>query len=97
LIKIFVRLYVSDFVAFERFERNAIKILANYGGSLVEAFETKRSGSSGEEIHILEFPDRESFERYRHDPDLRNLSELREKAIFKTEVQESIAIKNYDQ
>ncbi len=87
MIKIYVKLYVIDFDLFEEFEQCAIQILKRYNGKLIEAFEVKRLGNSGEEIHILEFPDRKSFDRYRSDNELKKLSALREKAISKTEIE----------
>lgn len=96
MISIFVRLHVADFSAFEEFERSALKIAQRYGGRLISAFEVKRSGNSGEEIHILEFPDQKNFDSYRLDPDLKKLSKLRAKAISKTEIEQSISVKHYN-
>ncbi len=96
MIKILVKLEVRDFEALEQFERFVSKIMTTYQGRIVEAFETHRSDNQGQEVHLLEFPDHESFENYRQDKRHSQFASLREKAISKTEVIQSTKLKNYE-
>ena len=70
------------------FERQAIPILREHGGTLVRAFEPEAAGTGDtpHEIHLLEFPSSEAFAAYRSDPRLAALSELRERGISRTVV-----------
>lgn len=96
MITILVRLEVKDFSALEEFESQAARIMQNYQGRISSAFETiRKPDGSGEEIHILEFPNEESFANYRADKSLAALSSLRNKAISNTEVKISVSIKSY--
>jgi len=71
---------------FAKFETTAAGIMRRYGGTI-----ERRIGvapGSGEnlpyEVHILSFPDARSFQRYRTDPDLEALRDLRALAIRET-------------
>ena len=70
---------------FEQFETAAESIMRRYGGRL-----ERRIGFAGRkpdhphEVHIVTFPDQQSFERYRTDADLQALAELRTRAIHHT-------------
>ena len=97
MIYILVILEVKDFNAFELFEQQAAKIMEQYQGRIISAFETRReTDNSGEEIHVLEFPDEAAFSDYRSDSSLAKLADLRSQAILKTEVKISYCMKNYD-
>ena len=96
MINILVRLSVKDFDLFETFEKQAAMIMSKYDGRIISAFEIARNpDGSGEEIHILEFPNEDTFNRYRADAELAKLSELRQQAIAGTEVQMNLCIKTY--
>jgi len=96
MLNILVKLAVKDFELFETFEKQAALIMSKYDGRIISAFEIARNpDGSGEEIHILEFPNEDTFNRYRADADLAKLSELRQRAIADTEVQMSVRIKTY--
>ena len=96
MINVLIRLEVKDFEALEKFEKQAVAIMIRYRGRLVSAFETARSeDGTGEEVHVLEFPNKEAFALYRDDDSLANLAGLRNQAILSTEVQISLHPKYY--
>lgn len=96
MINILVKLEVKDFCALEVFEKQASMIMGKYQGRIISAFETFRnSEGSGEEIHVLEFPNEEAFINYRSDNSLVNLASLRDQAISNTEVKISLCVKAY--
>jgi len=96
MIHVLVKLDVLDFVALDEFERSAALVMQSYGGEIVCVFETERTSKHrGCEVHVLQFPSESRFEEYRDDVRLGALSELREKAIGKTEVTISDKIKSY--
>lgn len=89
MIQIVVLLEIKDPTAFRTYETTAIKIMAKYEGKLLAAFkpDLKESSTTATgEIHYLQFPNLEAFHHYRLDPDLANISELRQQAISKTTI-----------
>ncbi len=96
MINILVTIEVKDFNLFATFERKALEIMRSHGGDIIRAFETHRNDDgSGQEIHLLEFPNDRDFSDYRANPLLLVHSDLREKAIKSTSVVTSIELKNY--
>ena len=96
MIYILVQLEVRDYEAFEKFELFAIGIMKTYQGKLVSVFEIERTeDGEGREIHLLEFPNEEQFEKYKNDPELAKKNDLRSKAISNTSISISTAIKSY--
>jgi uncharacterized protein (DUF1330 family) len=73
---------------FERFESSAAAIMRRYGGKIERriSFPLANDPSQPHELHVVTFPDPESFDRYRRDPDLQALAGLRAKAIRQTMV-----------
>ena len=71
---------------FERFEARAAQIMSRHGGRVERRISLSCHGdpSGPDEVHIVAFPDQESFERYRGDPELLALADLREEAIRQT-------------
>jgi uncharacterized protein (DUF1330 family) len=71
---------------FEQFEASAEKIMRRYGGSIERriGFPTNANADHPHELHIVAFPDQQAFERYRADPDLQALAQLRAQAIRQT-------------
>jgi uncharacterized protein (DUF1330 family) len=84
---------------YERFEAEASRIMGRHGGRIVRriklsaAAETAASSerrdsaervSSPHEVHVVEFADSASFSRYRADPEVRALADLRAAAIRDT-------------
>lgn len=98
MIKIIVLIDVKDFVAFREYETKAVSIMRLYGGKMLSAFEPNESESieaNCSEVHYLEFPDLDSFKRYRKDVKLVEMSALREQAISKIRIIVSGKFKSY--
>ncbi len=73
---------------FERFETAAESIMQRYGGRIERRIGFPLSADPGQphEVHIVTFPDHQSFERYRADADLQALADLRTRAIHHTTI-----------
>jgi hypothetical protein len=79
---------------YERFETEAARIMSRYGGRIERRVvlpvpplsSTASVPPQPDEIHLVHFPDAESFARYRTDPELAGLAELRAAAIRDTVV-----------
>jgi uncharacterized protein (DUF1330 family) len=73
---------------FERFETAAADIMGRHGGRIERRLplEPGDDPERPNEVHIVTFPDPAAFERYRADPELARLQELRERAIRRTTV-----------
>ena len=98
MIDIVVLLKIRDRALFQEFETEALSILKTYNGELITAFEPVQddtASDSVDEVHCLRFPDMNSLNRYRADPLLASLSELRSHAIAETRVLVSANHKNY--
>ena len=97
MINILVTLEVKNFDLLALFEIKAAEIMRAHGGHIISAFETIRNeDDSGQEIHLLEFPNDASFEEYRADVRHIEHAELRDKAIDTTSIVISRELKNYD-
>jgi uncharacterized protein (DUF1330 family) len=68
---------------FEEFETAADAIMLRHGGRIERriGFAPSADPAQPHEVHLVSFPDQQSFERYRSDPDLQALAELRARAI----------------
>ncbi|MGH7856365.1 MAG: DUF1330 domain-containing protein [Candidatus Binatia bacterium] len=72
---------------FEEYERQAFRIMARYGGTLERRMRRGGGDSAGpDEVHVVSFPDEESFRSYRSDGEVEALSALRRDAIRDTVV-----------
>ena len=73
---------------FEEFESSAAEIMRRHGGAIERRIRCAGRPDSGEpyEVHIVTFPDHQALDRYRKDPELARLAELRAKAIHHTVV-----------
>jgi uncharacterized protein (DUF1330 family) len=73
---------------FEQFETAAESIMHRHGGRMERriGFPAGADPNQPHEVHILAFPDEESFARYRADTDLQALADLRARAIRHTTV-----------
>src|SRR5271169_3838780 len=71
---------------FEQFETAAESIMQRYGGHLERriGFPSSTDSDQPHEVHIVTFPDQESFAGYRADADLQARAELRTRAIRQT-------------
>jgi uncharacterized protein (DUF1330 family) len=87
----------ADPAAFEAFERKAAVIMARHGGRIDRAV---RMGGAGEdppfEVHLVSFPDAQSFEAYRADPATLALRAERERVIRRTQVLEGVEAGPYE-
>jgi uncharacterized protein (DUF1330 family) len=83
---------------FERYERSAATIMRGYGGTIERrvSFPSPRRPSDPHELHLVTFPDRDSFDRYRSDPELAALAELRAAAIRETVVWEGVDLPPFE-
>jgi uncharacterized protein (DUF1330 family) len=83
---------------FERFESAAARSMGRYGGRIERriSFPASDGASEPHEMHVVTFPDRESFARYRDDPDLRALAAVRERAIRRTVVWEGVDVAPFE-
>jgi uncharacterized protein (DUF1330 family) len=77
-------------VEFDSFERAALAIVARHGGSLMRRVGLRDGLGSNppNELHVLMFPSREAYDRYRDDPELTALAPLRARAILRTVIWE---------
>ena len=75
-----------DEAEFERFETAVAKIMQRHGGTLERRIAMERGGDASQphEVHIVTFPERAALDRYRADPEFRELAALRTEAIRET-------------
>lgn len=96
MINILVTLEVKNFDSLTLFETKAAEIMRSHGGHIISAFETIRNeDDSGQEVHVLEFPNDAAFAEYRADSQLLEHTELRDKAIISINIVKSRTLKNY--
>jgi hypothetical protein len=83
---------------FERFESEASRIMGRHGGRIARRIKLSGSSAPGsardpgsprsprppDEVHIVEFIDGAAFSRYRADPEIRALADVRAAAIRDT-------------
>jgi len=86
-----VRLFINvgRKAEFQQFEREAARIMQNYGGRIEKAIRpmiSEQKDALPHEIHIVSFPSMKHFEEYREDSDLSKLKTLRQSAITRTEI-----------
>lgn len=82
---------------FEQFESRAAAVMERHGGRIDRRIAVGSVGGVADparpdEVHLVTFPDRESFARYRTDPEMNALAELRARAIRKTVVWEGTEV-----
>jgi uncharacterized protein (DUF1330 family) len=72
---------------FERYETQAVAIMARHGGRLERRMRCHpRDESAPDEVHVVSFPDQAAFQRYRADPELTALADLRARVVRRTVV-----------
>jgi hypothetical protein len=72
---------------FDEFETAAARIMRRYGGVIERRIGIAPTDENQpDEVHVVMFPDRTAFERYRADAELQGLAELRQKAIRLTTI-----------
>lgn len=99
MIQIIVLLEIGDPDSFKEFEIKATAIMKKYGGKVISAFCPDKEVSTNDdigEIHILEFPSIQAFRNYRIDEELKNMQQLRKKAVISTKVYVSDKFVSYE-
>jgi uncharacterized protein (DUF1330 family) len=71
---------------FENFETQAAEIMSRVGGRIERRIgcSNKDDASAPDEVHLVTFPDEDSYNRYRESPEIKALASLRAIAIRKT-------------
>lgn len=70
---------------FQAFEARALRLMSEFGGKLLFAFQPDDTDGDVE-VHVLEFPDRLSFEKYRNDPPTKDMAADRDRVIESTRI-----------
>jgi uncharacterized protein (DUF1330 family) len=81
-----IKINVGREAEYERFENAVAKVITRHGGAVERRIALEPGGDSARphEVHILTFPDRAAFERYRTDPEIPTLAAQRAEAIQET-------------
>lgn len=103
ITKLPITLIVSLFIhpnrhaEFESFEARATEIMGRVGGRIERriACSTEEDPSVPDEIHIVTFPDLDSFNRYRESVKLQALASVRASAIRKTVVWRGVDLPSF--
>ena len=99
-ITLIVALFVNPdrHAEFESFEARAAEIMSGFGGRIERriGFANKNDSSVPDEVHVVTFPDLESYNRYRESPEIQALANLRAIAIRKTVVWRGVELPEYD-
>ena len=87
-ITLIVALFVNPdrHAEFESFEARAAEIMSRFGGKIERriGFANRDDASVPDEVHVVTFPDLESYNRYRESPGIQALASQRAIAIRKT-------------
>jgi antibiotic biosynthesis monooxygenase (ABM) superfamily enzyme len=83
---------------FESFETQAAEIMSRVGGRIERqiACSNKDDPTAPDEVHLVTFPDVDSYNRYRELPELKALASLRAIAIRKTVVWRGTELPAFD-
>jgi antibiotic biosynthesis monooxygenase (ABM) superfamily enzyme len=99
-ITLIVALFVNPdrHAEFASFEARASQIMSGVGGRIERRIEcsTNDDSSVPDEVHVVTFPDLDSYNRYRESPDLKALASLRASAIRKTIVWRGVELPAFD-
>jgi len=89
----------AETAAFHEFERQAARIMARHGGVIerVVVIDSRDDEDTFKEVHIVTFPNADSFEAYRADDALRPIAHLRAQAVVSTVIWVGRAGLNYTQ
>lgn len=73
---------------FRDYERRTARIMARHGGSIDHTVvaSSPETDPHLKEVHLVRFPDQQSFQAYRNDPDLAAISHLRDESVVSAEV-----------
>jgi antibiotic biosynthesis monooxygenase (ABM) superfamily enzyme len=83
---------------FESFETQATEIMSRVGGRIERRIgcSNKDDASAPDEVHLVTFPDADSYNRYRASSELQALASLRAVAIRKTVVWRGFELPAFD-
>jgi antibiotic biosynthesis monooxygenase (ABM) superfamily enzyme len=99
-ITLVVALYIHPgrSAEFESFEAQAAEIMSRVGGRIERriACSNKDDASAPDEVHLVTFPDVDSYNRYRESSELQALASLRAVAIRKTVVWRGTELPAFD-
>ncbi len=79
------------FKEFQGFEARAVRLMSEFGGKLVYAFRPDDTAGDAE-VHVLEFPNKLSFEKYRNDPRTASMAAIRDRVIESTRITRGLNI-----
>ena len=81
-------IYPERRAEFESFETQASEIMSRFGGKIERRIgcSNKDDASAPDEVHLVTFPDEDSYNRYRESPEIKAFASLRAVAIRKTVV-----------
>ena len=81
-------IYPERRAEFESFETQASEIMSRVGGRIERRIDcsSKDDPSAPDEVHLVTFPDVDSYNRYRESSEIKALASLRAVAIRKTVV-----------
>ncbi len=71
---------------FREFEDHAARIMKKYKGEIVEMVSGDAGDELFKEIHVVCFPNREFYEAYKNDVELKSFLELRSLSVFRSEI-----------
>jgi uncharacterized protein (DUF1330 family) len=73
---------------FREYETKAALVMTRHGGAIERTVveEASEPAKPIREVHVVTFPDLEAFHRYRADPDLASLADMRAASIAHTEL-----------
>jgi antibiotic biosynthesis monooxygenase (ABM) superfamily enzyme len=95
---VLLRVHAGRGAEYERFEAAASRVMRRYGGSIERRIALAGGGSERpDEVHLVRFPDAESFARYRADPPIGELAALRASAIRDTTIWEGREAPAFDE
>ena len=81
-------IYPERRAEFESFETQASEIMSRFGGKIERriACSPREEPTAPDEVHLVTFPDEDSYDRYRESPEIKALASLRAVAVRKTVV-----------
>lgn len=88
----------NDASAFEAFEHQAAKAMTKFDGRIERAIRISGAEYDDDrpfEIHIVSFPSEAAFQMYRQSAEARNLAQMRDNVILKTEIVAGSEVKAY--
>lgn len=76
----------AELAAFRAYEHAAAQIMARHHGAIERALVLDDGGETLRELHVVRFATDEDFARYRADPELLALADVRARCVLHTEL-----------